>query len=139
MADIDQFIKETNAEIKKLQDKQVSEAKNIVLLAYTKVSEPISNGGFAPVNTGLFRHNNFLTVNSKTTLTTEEPHEEVLEGGKENVDKCKFKHGDTLTIQNNLKYADRLEAGHSSQAPSGVYGVTEQIIRRQIAKRIKIK
>ena len=131
MADIDQFIKETNAEIKKLQDKQVSEAKKIVLTAYSMILDR------SPVNTSLFKHNHFITVNSKTNATKEK--DDNTADNKIIITGARYKNGDTITIQNNLKYADRLEAGHSSQAPSGVYGVTEQIIRRQIAKRIKIK
>ena len=129
---INSFIAETNKEIKKLQDKQVKEAKQIVLGAYNQIIER------SPVDTSLFKHNNFLTVNSKTNKTTDEPHKEVLDGGKENIEKCKFKHGDTLTIQNNLMYGSRLESGHSKQAPAGVYGVTEQKVKRELAKRIKI-
>ncbi len=138
-SNISEFIKETNAEIAKLQAKQVSEAKKLVLTTYTLITDHVSTGGLSPADTGLFRHNNFLTVNSKTNKTTEEPHSEVIEGGKENIDNCKFKHNDKLTIQNNLVYADRIEAGWSKQAPNGVYGVAEEIMRKQVNKRIKIK
>jgi len=130
-SNIAQFIAETNREIAKLQKKQVSEAKGIVLGAYNEIIDK------SPVDTALFKHNNFLTVNSTTQKTTDEPHQEVLDGGKQNIQTAKFKHGDTLTIQNNLSYADALEAGHSKQASAGIYGVTEEKTRKLLNKVIK--
>lgn len=132
VADINQFIKETNAEIAKLQAKQIKEAKQVILTAYSKVVD------FSPVDTGLFRNNHFVTVNSKTDETTENKRGTIKQS-KEIIKRAKLMHNDTLTIQNNLKYADALEAGHSKQATAGVYGVTEELIRRHLAKRIKIK
>lgn len=130
-SNIDAFLKETNAEIKKLQEKQVKEAKRIVLYAYDKIDE------FSPVDTGLFRHNNIVTVNTKT--------KETVKGGNTRIknpitiNTASYKHNDTITIQNNLKYADALEAGHSQQAPSGVYGVAEELTRKLVNKRTKIQ
>jgi hypothetical protein len=131
-SNIDSFIAQTNKEIKKLQEKQVSKAKQIALGAYNEIIER------SPVSTGLFKHNNFLTVNGTTSKTTDEPHNEVLDGGKNNIQKAKFENNDTVVIQNHLTYADALEAGHSKQAPAGVYGVTEQKVKRELAKRTKI-
>jgi len=133
MSNIEAFLAETNREIEKLQKKQVSEANGIVLGAYNEIIEK------SPVDTALFKHNNFLTVNSTTDKTTDEPHQEVLDGGKQNIGTCEFKHGDTLTIQNNLSYADMLESGHSKQAHAGIYGVTEAKTRKLLNKVITIK
>lgn len=129
VSNINEFIKETNKEIEKLQAKQVSEAKNIVLGAYNTLVE------FSPVDKGQFRNNHFLTVNSTTQETTEETN---LTKKTSDLNSCKFNSGDSIYIQNNLKYADALEAGHSEQAPAGVYGVTERKIEKQLAKDIKI-
>ena len=143
-SNISQFIADTNKEIKKLQDKQVREAKTIVLGAYNSILLR------SPVDTGLFKNNNIITYNEKAnssnlqlSLTKKGVERKVTLNDTKNknvVNKAKFKHGDTLTIQNNLVYADALEAGHSKQAPKdpAIYGATEQIIRRQLAKRIKI-
>ena len=135
-SNIDAFIAETNREIKKLQEKQVSMAKQIVLGAYSQILDR------SPVDTGLFKHNNFLTVNSKTNKVTGDEFDSsmkaVIDGGFENIEKAKFNHGMTLTIQNSLSYADALESGHSSQASAGVYGITERLVARQLAKRTKI-
>ena len=131
-SNIDQFIKETNAEIKKLQDKQVKEAKKIIITTYAMI---VDN---SPVDTGLFRANNLVTYNSKTNETVDNPSLKDIEN-KAIIERAKLMHGDTMTIQNNLVYADRIEAGWSTQAPAGVYGVAEAIIRRKLAKRIVIR
>lgn len=129
-SNIAQFIKETNAEIKKLQEKQVSEAKKIVLGAYSEILH------LSPVDTSLFKHNHIITVNTKTSKT-----KDVSDNIAKNnaiVNSANFKHNDTITIQNNLTYADALEAGHSKQAPAGVYGIAEERVRKVISKRTKI-
>lgn len=130
-SNINEFMRETNAEIEKLQKKQVSEAKQIVLGAYSGVLDK------SPVDTSLFKHNHIITVNSKTNKTKDESNN-INENGNI-INTAKFAHNDTLTIQNNLEYADALEAGHSSQASAGVYGVTEALVKKVISKRIKIK
>ena len=134
-SNINAFLAETNREIEKLQAKQVSEAKKIVLGAYTQILDT------SPVATGLFKHNNFLTVNSKTSQTTGDEFDAsmvaVIEGGFSNIAKAKFNNGMTITIQNNLVYADALEAGHSTQN-SHMYSKAERWAERQVSKRTKI-
>lgn len=129
VSNIDEFIRETNKEIEKLQAKQVSEAKKIVLGAYNTLLE------LSPVDKGQFKNNHFLTVNSTTQETTEETN---LTKKTSELNSCKFSNGDAIYIQNNLQYADALEAGHSKQAPAGVYGVTERKIEKQLAKDTEI-
>lgn len=40
----------------------------------------------------------------------------------------------TVTIQNNLPYAEVLENGHSQQAPQGVYGPAYEAVRSKYVK-----
>ena len=134
-SNIAQFLKKTNAEIKKLQEKQVKEAKDIVLFAYSEIVDR------SPVDTGLFRHNHFVTNNAKTNKTKD--NSDNTADNKAIIERAKMMHNDTITIQNNLVYADALEAGHSKQAqeniPHAIYGLTEEIVRKKLAKRIVIK
>lgn len=135
-SNIAQFIAETNAEIKKLREKQVSEAKTIVLETYRMITK------FSPVATGNFMHNNIITVNSKTDETNSKEGKDKSAPINDNaptIGKCKFNHNDTLTIQNHLQYADALEAGHSSQAPGGVYGISEQLTKKILNAKKVIK
>ena len=129
-SNINAFLAETNREIEKLQKKQVSEAKNIVLGAYSQILDR------SPVATSLFKHNHLITVNTKTNATKDKD-DNTLEN-QAMINKAKFNNGMTLTIQNNLAYADALEAGHSTQASAGVYGVTERLVQRVLSKRTKI-
>ena len=136
-SNIDAFLAETNKEIKKLQEKQVSEAKKIVLGAYSSVVE------LSPVKDGLFRNNNFIEVNTKNNPTTETEDKDsssVISKAMPQISKMKFKNNDVITISNSLDYADRLESGWSSQRPDNpaIYGVTERKVKRELAKRIKI-
>jgi hypothetical protein len=131
VSNINEFLRETNQEIEKLQKKQVSEAKKIVLLAYSEITE------LSPADTGLFRHNNILTVNRSTNETNDMALKNVGANISETmptISGLKFKHNDEIYIQNNLSYADALEAGHSKQAPgiSAIYGKTEDKIGQLI-------
>jgi hypothetical protein len=137
-SNINDFLKETNKAIEAELVKQQKEATKIILGAYSEIIQE------SPKDTGLFRHNHFVTVNSKTNQTTGDEFDPsmiaVIEGAEQNIKTAKLKHGTTITIQNNLSYADALESGHSKkQAPAGIYGVTEEKIRKEIGKTITIK
>lgn len=129
-SNIDEFTMDMNKEIKKLQEEQVSKAKQVVLGTYAQILDR------SPVDTSLFKHNHIITVNSTTNETKDKSNN--INKNNAQINKAKFNNGMTLTIQNNLAYADALEAGHSSQATAGVYGVTERLVQKELAKRIKI-
>ena len=133
-SNIDKFIAETNKEIKKLQDKQVSEAKKIVLGAYSM----LVNG--SAVDTGLYKSSHIISYNSKDNTVPTDVDNARINENKSVINKAKFNNNDTITIQNRLLYADRLEASpqHSKQQEPALYGRTEQLTKRLIAKRIKI-
>lgn len=80
----------------------------------------------SPVDTGRFRGNNIVSINSddvsydyslidSTGVTT-------LQKGTSAINSDEKPYS-AVVIQNNLPYADALENGHSGQAPQGVYGV----------------
>jgi len=145
-SNIAQFVAETNREIAKLQKKQVSTAKEIIIGAWADIVEE------SPKDTGLFRHSNFITKNFKYKKEIKPPkseddrkalareHEDKQESQKAKIEISRLKHGDVITIQNNLSYADRIEGGHSKiQAPFGVYGIVEEKVRKEIGRTITIK
>jgi len=129
-SNIAQFLKDTDAKIKAEVKKQDAEAKKILTDAYSLITNN------SPVDTGQFVANNIVTINRTTSKVLEEASsksEAVLEANSL-IDGLNTKKDFTFVIQNNLPYADKLEAGHSSQAKAGVYGVTEQIIKDDIKK-----
>ena len=132
-SNINAFLAETNREIEKLQAKQVSEAKNIVLGAYNQIVEG------SAVDTSLYKHSHLITYNSKTEKNPTTVNDNVFAENASAVNAGKFKHNDTLTIKTNSLYAPALESGHSDQQPPALYGRTERLVKRQVAKRIKIK
>lgn len=87
----------------------------------------------SPVDTGRFRANNSIKLNSLPPGSTFEMD---TNGGmtitKGNASLGAYKLGDTIFLYNNVEYAMYLEFGpHSKQAPSGVYRVSvEEIISK---------
>jgi hypothetical protein len=83
----------------------------------------------SPVDTGRFRANNQIALNSmpsSTIIEFDKDGNAVLREGKTVLQS--FKLGDTAFIYNNVAYALALEYGHSKQAPSGVYRISLQEI-----------
>ena len=145
-SNFNQFFKETQKAIEKELEKQQSEGKKIVLEAHQLIIK------FSPVSTGYFRANNFLTVNQptpKTLLSEDEISDvknfysgaanELVAGVQDRVGGLNLFKTNKIFIQNNLKYADALESGHSKLATgtAAIYGRTEQIIKGRLDKKIK--
>jgi len=129
-SNIVQFLKDTDAKIKAEVKKQDLDAKKILTDAYSLITNN------SPVDTGQFVANNIITINKSTSVTIDNPtskSEAVLEANSL-IRGLNTKKDFTFIIQNNLPYADKLEAGHSSQAEAGVYGVAEEIIRDDIKR-----
>jgi hypothetical protein len=79
----------------------------------------------SPVDTGRFRGNNIVSIGSPVYATSVE----VDPSGNETIRRGEMalsglKPYTQVFIQNNLPYAERLENGHSSQAPTGIYGLS---------------
>lgn len=85
----------------------------------------------SPVDTGLFRNNNVVSIGSADFSTTQETDKaggQSIQRGSAVI--AQGQPYSVIYIQNNLPYAERLENGHSKQAPTGVYansfhGVTQ--------------
>lgn len=131
-SNIQTFLKETNAAIKKEQSKADSEAKKIVLESYRSIVQ------LSPVDTGLFRASNIISFNVPNDTVPTKVDNTRIARATIAVGGFKLQNGNKIYIQNNLKYAEPLEVGRSIQAPAGIYGVTEARIRRLLAKRINI-
>jgi len=85
----------------------------------------------SPVDTGLFRNNNVVSIGSADFSTTQETDKaggQAIQRGSAVI--AQGQPYSVIYIQNNLSYAEALELGHSKQAPTGVYansfhGVTQ--------------
>jgi len=145
-SNINDFLKETNKAIEAELVKQQKEATKIILGAYSEIIQE------SPKDTGLFRHSNFIRKNFKYKREIKPPkteaerkskaseHEAKQDSQRSKIETTTLKHGDVISIQNQLSYADALEAGHSTiQAPFGIYGIAEEKIRKEIGKTITIK
>lgn len=76
----------------------------------------------SPVKSGMFRANNIVTLG---TPEYDDIYDFDLNGARTiqqgNAVIAQGKPFSVIYIQNNLPYAERLEHGHSKQAPTGVY------------------
>lgn len=89
----------------------------------------------SPVDTGRFRANNMVTVDAVGTSysdVTDKSGGPTIQKGGAVIGTVESPFG-TITIQNNLSYAEALENGHSGQAPAGIYGVTFESIKAKYA------
>lgn len=81
----------------------------------------------SPVDTGAYRANHRVTVDSVTMEydieQTDKTGQQTIASGEAVIATINTAFG-TITVQNNLPYAASLEHGHSAQAPAGVYGAT---------------
>lgn len=107
-------------------------SKKIRVIAMAMLSEIVLK---SPVDTGRFRANNIVSIGNPVLTYTEQ------------VDK---NGGDTITrgltamsglepytvlyIQNSLPYAEKLEQGHSKQAPGGIFGVSFTSVTQAYSK-----
>lgn len=79
----------------------------------------------SPVDTGRFRRNNIVSIGEPVFATTLELDPDGSETKAMGIAALSaLKPYTVVYIQNNLPYAERLENGHSKQAPAGIYGIT---------------
>lgn len=71
----------------------------------------------SPVDSGAYRRSHVVTVDSEDHTTQSATEAE----GQAEIQSLSKPYG-VLTIQSNSPYGERLEHGHSQQAPAGVYG-----------------
>lgn len=86
----------------------------------------------SPVDTGRFRANNQIDINSISggaVLEFEARGDGGVTVNRGSEKLGSYKLGDTIFIYNNVEYAIPLEYGHSKQAPTGVYRISvEELI-----------
>lgn len=78
----------------------------------------------SPVDTGRFRGNTMVSIGSpvfENTATVDKTGANTLSAGQSVL--TGLKPYTVIYIQNNLPYAEKLENGHSKQAPNGVFGL----------------
>lgn len=96
----------------------------------------------SPVDTGRFKSNWYVAINALPETSIELPRSVSHKDGKEadfahrfeaaaaasmirvNTIALEAKAGDVINLVNNLSYANALEYGHSTQAPSGMVRLT---------------
>ncbi|NAW34999.1 HK97 gp10 family phage protein [Halomonas alimentaria] len=71
----------------------------------------------SPVDTGAYRQSHTVSIDSEDHSTTASTEAE----GKATIASLNVPYS-TVYIQSNSPYGERLEHGHSQQAPAGVYG-----------------
>ena len=114
-ADITRFIRKTNLRAEKVVGKIALDLLSGVILR-------------SPVDTGRFRANWRLAIGNIDLSAVQEPdlpttnQSAILTAATAVL--ANYKLGDTIFISNNTEYALELEAGRSTQAPTGVLGVT---------------
>lgn len=102
------------------------DAREYSLEKFHKISGEMFQGVVtaSPVDSGTFRSNHRSSINSQDNSfdnSTDNPAT-VISRGLLILNQSKL--GDTVYIQNNLPYAERIEHGWSKQAEQGVYGIT---------------
>lgn len=91
----------------------------------------------SPVDSGRYRASHVLTIDEEGTYIAPEREPgsggergqidaEALNKGVQVMASAELKDGTIIYLTNNLVYAQRLEEGHSGQAPEGVYALTRQ-------------
>lgn len=103
-----------------LVDKEVS--KQVRTIALALLNEIIQR---SPVDTGRFRGNNTVSIGSpvySTSVDVDPSGNEAMSRGMTAL--SGLEPYTQVFIQNNLPYAERLENGHSKQAPAGIYGLS---------------
>ncbi len=94
----------------------------------------------SPVDTGRFRANwitSILAPSSSTTESTDTSGQNAMAAATKQILSAKL--GQTIWISNNLPYAQRLEHGHSQQAPAGMVRITVaewQGYLKQVARQL---
>lgn len=94
-------------------------ARRVRVIAMAMLNEVVLR---SPVDTGRFRGNNIVSIGAPVYAQTDKV--DTSGGATISAGVAELSGLEPFTvvyIQNNLPYAERLENGHSKQAPSGIY------------------
>ena len=118
------FVKVVEADLKDKRNEIAAEALEMVVRA-------------SPVDTGAYRGNHRVSVDEADfgvdVANRDKAGQSTIDAGLAVIASAD-KPFQAVTIQNNLVYGERLEDGHSGQAPDGVYRPTYAHIRAKHAK-----
>lgn len=132
------FFREFEQEFKDKKKDILDDLVGIALQTYTDIMT------MSPVDTGLFRHSNILTIDTMSdevpgTPQGAAPQGQVdlarLEEAKallEGINPLKFKTGFEIWITNNLEYATAILHGHSLQAPNNIYAAALVVAEKRL-------
>jgi len=114
-------MKDTQKQIDKETKKLKQKAVNVVLYAHKQLVEG------SPADTGLYRNNHIITINRTTNKVNDKANKEnnPTTDTMPTITKMKFNDGDKIIIQNNLSYANQLEARGGKSKPPALYRRTE--------------
>ena len=138
----DEWRKESEAVINALQETvkvtAISLFNGVILSSPVGNTDLWENPSSAPQGYvgGRFRSNWFLSFGAPSSKTTDSTSEQ-LNRLKEVSEISKVKYSDAYTLANNLPYAERIENGWSTQAPTGVVAPNESRVERQVPKFYK--
>jgi len=123
-SNFDSFFKGFNSTIKEIEEQQNKDAIRIVLYAHNRVLS------LSPVDTGRYRASNAISINTVTSWYASEgkssgEYTSIADSESNKLSGINVKKTKTIFIQNNLKYAEAIENGHSQQAAQGVYAIAE--------------
>lgn len=82
---------------------------------------------------GTYRSNHFLSLGSPSNKVTSNRSEK-SKRIKEVLQIATMPYNSSYWLTNNLPYAERIEAGHSTQAPLGVYAPQEALVNSKIKR-----
>ena len=129
-SNIKQFLKDTEKEIKKQLEEQESFGKKIVLKTYSDITSE------SAVDTGLFKSSHFITFNAPTQEIPTTPNDARIIAQQAVLATRSLFKVSSVHISNRLKYAEKLEAGHSQQQAPALYGRAEERARLLLNQRI---
>lgn len=126
------FEKELQKELDEQRKEQKDTFRKLVFTTFTDVVRR------SPVDKGYFRANNLIqsVTPNRGTIDSTEGAGKLTNDAKVKIDSIRVSDGTTIFITNNLPYADRLENGYSTQAPTGIYKIAEARTRR-IVEQLK--
>jgi frataxin-like iron-binding protein CyaY len=136
-SNFNQFMQETQKEIEKLQEKQKTEAKKIILATNNMLLDQ------SPVDKGLYKHSHTITVNSTSpeisgNISKDKDFkgdiDKKVSENKSVVMNLDFKNNDKIIIQNRVSYANAIENGSSKQHPPFLYSRASKYAKTLISK-----
>lgn len=81
----------------------------------------------SPVDTGRFRGNWILSIDRPVAGTVQTLNKQAsveINGNTQTIDRFALDKNDSIVMQNNLPYSEKLENGHSAQAPNGFLDIS---------------